>query len=369
MPDFRAGAEPPAGAGHSLRVEPYLLLAIAEGCGESLVAPLLDPALDPQAVLAGTIPLPPRAQRAVLDPDLRPRAGAVIAQARQHGCRILTPADAVYPQRLRPVPLRPLVLFARGDVALLEQRPAIAIVGSRTPTPYGIAAAHDFAGALAGAGILIWSGLALGIDGIAHEQALAGGRPTVAVLAGGLAQIHPRSHAPLAVRIENQAGLLLSEAPPEQPARRGHFPRRNRILAAMADAVLVVEAGLTSGTLHTARFAAESGVPVFAVPGPYTSVRSRGCHDLIAEGAQIARDPEELIRRLGAEPAVAKHAATLTQSGDETAILRALREGPRPYDLVQREVRLSDGQFLQALFALEQAGRVRRLAGDLLALG
>ena len=195
------------------------------------------------------------------------------------------------------------------------------------------------------------------------------GTPTVAVLPGGLDSAWPRRHEHLVRRIESHGGLTLSEAPPGLRPTRGHFPRRNRILAHAVDAVVVIEAGLASGSRHTARFAAESGVPVFAVPGPYTSPRSRGCHLLIDEGACIAADPCELLRQLGASQSLrgANGIDELLLCASEQSILGALDGGPRPTDLVRRETNLEDGEFLPALLRLTECGLVVRIPGDLLA--
>jgi DNA processing protein len=187
------------------------------------------------------------------------------------------------------------------------------------------------------------------------------------VLAGGLDVVYPPEHAALAQRIVDGGGCLISELPPGRRARRGHFPRRNRLLAAGGQAVIVVEASLASGALHTARFAAEIGTDVFAVPGPWTSERSQGCHRLLAEGAAgIVEDPESLLRALGlGRDHTGPEALGISRSADEQAVLQALRSGPRPTDLLQRESRLERGSLLRALFDLEQARAVRRLPGDL----
>ena len=346
----------------------YLQLAVAEGVGQGLVPALLDPTVSPRQLLEHPPPLPPAVAKRLADPHLASRAKQWAHRAELCGLELLTPASEHYPDRLRDAPLRPLVLFARGNLELLQPRPSLTVVGSRTPTPYGRTAAEDFVGAAASAGLVIWSGLAVGIDGIAHRTALAHEAPTVAVLAGGLDTIYPAEHDELAQRIASRGGLLLSEMPPGHRARRGHFPRRNRILAGASDATLVVEAGHASGSLHTARFAADHGVPVFAVPGPYSSPRSRGCHALMADGAQIASDPEDFLRRFGVEARCADpDAADLEPNADEAAILGVLRVGPRPSDLVQREAGLEDTRYLTALFALTTRGRVRELPGDLLA--
>ncbi len=362
---------------HVRGMDPYLLLAAAEGCEPGLVPALLDPASDPTELLRlGAIAdesedesaprLPPRVLRRLRSPDLPHVAAAWLERAQQHGLQVLTPADDGYPPSLRDVALRPNALFLRGDINALAATPALAVVGSRTPTPYGQDAAHQFAHALASAGATLWSGLARGIDAIAHRACLRAGSKTIAVLAGGLDQIYPPEHEALAAEIVENGGCLVAELPPGRRAQRGHFPRRNRILAA-ADAVLVIEAGRTSGALQTARFSAEQGRPVFAVPGPWTSERSRGCHDLLREGAQVANDPADLLRDLGVTAAIEpKTAHALQATADEVALLRTLALGPRPADLAQRESGLERPRFLQARYRLEQHGALRLLPGDLL---
>lgn len=353
-------------------MNPYLQLAVAEGCGPGLVAALLDPDADPRALLARP---PARLPAAVLarlrDPALGRTARAWAEAARTHDLALWTPDASAYPRRLRDVPLRPLALFARGagdgDASL-----AIAVVGSRTPTPYGIAATRDFVTALAEAGFAIWSGLAFGVDATAHETALDAGATTVAVLAGGLDAPQPAGNDGLARRILDGGGLWLSEAPPGLRPTRGHFPRRNRILAGACDAVLVVEAGERSGALHTARFAVDAGRVVFAVPGPYTSPRSRGCHRLIDDGAHVALDPASVLEHLGTECALrgrtqAAHALDL--GADEQRVVALLATGPRPMDLAMRESGLEEDRFLEVVFGLCAKGVVQRLAGDLLARG
>jgi DNA processing protein len=351
-------------------MDPHLLVAAAEGFAPGLVAALLDPAADPRLLLEDPpASLPPAVRLRLRGRDeLKAIVSTWLEDAERLQLRVLTPADALYPDGLRRAPLRPLVLFARGNVHLLEARAsrAITIVGSRTPTAYGLAAAADFATACARAGLVLWSGLALGVDGTAHQCALAAGTPTVAVLAGGLAEIYPRAHAPLAEEILARGGLWLAEPPPRLRAHRGHFPRRNRILAAATSAVLVVEAGLASGSLHTAWFAAEAGTPVFAVPGAYTSPRSRGCHQLIAEGALIARDPEDLLRSLDLLPAAAGSAPPGC-GADELAILRLVEVGPQPEDLVWRESGIERVRFLRAVMSLTDRGLVQTLPGGFLA--
>lgn len=345
-------------------MDPHLLLAAAEAIGPAPIAALLAPDLDPERALREPPPgLPNAALRRLQRPDeLAVTVSAWLERSTRLGWEVLTPASQGYPGELRPRPLRPLVLFARGELASLRVRTALAVVGSRTPTPYGSAAAEDFTRALVAAGVVLWSGLAYGIDAIAHRTATEARVPTIAVLAGGLDTVYPATHRELADTIVATGGVLLSEAPPGTRATRGHFPRRNRILAAATRGVLVVEAGEASGSLITARAAAECGVDVFAVPGPYGSPRSRGCHKLIAEGAGIACDPEHLLRELGLTMAASE---PLEVGADAAAILRVLQAGPRPKDLVHRESRLERGTFLRAFDELLLAALVRELPGDL----
>ncbi|MCB9889298.1 MAG: DNA-protecting protein DprA [Planctomycetes bacterium] len=350
-------------------MDPYLLLAAAEGCGPGMIRALLDPEPDPSSLLTHPPPNLPPAVRARLDRGAAfARASRWLARAMENGWTVLTPTDPRFPPAMRDAPLRPNALFARGDATLLATpRASLAVVGSRTPTGYGEAAALDFAGAAARAGIVLWSGLAYGVDALAHEQALRHGTPTVAVVAGGLDRVYPARHTDLAARIVAAGGLVVSEAPPGMRALRGHFPRRNRILAAGAAAVLVVEAGLRSGTLHTAQFAGELGVPVFCVPGPYTSPRSSGCHALIAAGCGIACSPDELLRDLDVVGSLGDPDADprrLELSADQEAILRTLRAGPRPTDLVAQACGLTPPRFRAALLVLTELQWIRRLPGD-----
>lgn len=351
-----------------------LALAIAEGFDPAPVAALLDPGLDAEGLVAGLpmlppeLDLPPRVRRRLADPTLLQRARGLMDRAAAAGLCVLTPDDERFPARLRHAPGRPVVLFVRGAAEALTRAPAVAVVGSRAATPYGQVAAQDFAGALGRAGVAVWSGLARGIDGLAHEAALQAGGTTVAVLAGGLDATYPPEHEDLAQRIAASGGCLVAELPPGMRATRGHFLRRNRILAAATPATLVVEAGLASGALVTAGMAAAAGATVHAVPGPYTSEQSRGCHQLLGEGAQLASDPVDLLRGLGIDRSVPDRAARALELGaDAEAVLRLLTQGPRPLDLAHRESRLGRAAFLAALHVLQREGLVRPLPGSMLA--
>lgn len=347
------------------------MLAVAEGFDEAPIAALLRPDLDPAALLCDpdAVPdLPLRVRRRLRTGGLAAAAQALRADAARHGLCVLTRADERFPDRLRALPAPPLVLFVRGDPEVLTRDPAAAVVGSRTPTPYGLECATQLGAALARAGVVLWSGLARGIDGLAHRASVAARTPGVAVLAGGLDRIYPPEHAPLADDLLTHGGCLVSELPPGRTARRGHFVRRNRLLAAGPPAVLVVEAALVSGALHTARFAADCATDVYAVPGPIGSERSQGCHRLLAEGARVVESAELLLRDLGvAGQGSAADAHALVGSADAEAVLAVLARGARPSDLLQREAGLDRGAFLHAVLALTERGLVQRLPGDLLA--
>ncbi len=344
------------------------MLAVAAGFGEAPCSGLLAPGADADEVLRRPPEppaVPPRVAARLRDPGLAAAAAALRRGAEGSGLRVLTPSDDAWPQRLDAQAAPPLVLFVRGDPAALRQAPSAAVVGSRTPTPYGLQAATDVGAAMARAGVVVWSGLARGIDGAAHEASVESRTPAVAVLAGGLGQLYPPEHRALAERIVDVGGCLITELPPDRRARRGHFVRRNRLLGAGPGAVVVVEASLTSGALHTARFAAEAGTDVYCVPGPWRSERSQGCHRLSAEGAGILEGPDALLQTLGLAADDPAEALGLARDADAEAVLQALRAGPRPGDLLRREAGLERPSFLRALATLERDGAVERAAGDL----
>lgn len=202
-----------------------------------------------------------------------------------------------YPALLRRIPNPPLALFVAGDPARLWH-PAIAVVGSRSPSAGGGDHARHFAGALAREGLAVCSGLAAGIDTLAHHAALDAGGLTIAVLGSGIDVPYPRANAGLAARIAH-AGALVSEHPPGTPPRREQFPARNRIIAGLSLGTLVVEAAARSGALITARLAAEAGREVFAIPGSILNPLARGCHRLIRDGASLVEQPGEVVEALG----------------------------------------------------------------------
>jgi DNA processing protein len=245
----------------------------------------------------------------------------------------------------------------------------LAMVGSRSPTAPGRATAREFAAWFAGAGLTVTSGLAVGIDAASHEGALAGGGSTIAVFATGLDRIYPAEHAALAQRIR-AAGALVSEFPPGTPPLRGHFPRRNRIIAGLSLGTLVVEAARYSGSLITARLAIEYGREVFAIPGSIHSPLARGCHQLIKSGAKLVEEASDVLTEL--QFPVRKEELTAHASEPRPApeldkeyemLLDALGFEPATIDVLVARTRLPGESVASMLLILELEGRVAALPG------
>lgn len=222
-----------------------------------------------------------------------------LAWASKPGHRILRQIDADYPISLQQVSNAPPVLFVQGDVRALAD-PQIAIVGSRYPTPGGRKSAHAFAAHLARAGLTITSGLAIGIDGASHEGALDADGYTVAVAATGLDRVYPARHRALAERIIAR-GAIVSEFHTGLPPKPENFPRRNRLISGLSLGVLVVEAARRSGSLITARFAAEQGREVFAMPGSIHNPTAKGCHYLIRQGAKLVESAHDILEEIAGQ--------------------------------------------------------------------
>lgn len=289
-------------------------------------------------------------------------AEATLEWAGQPGNQLVLLGDAAYPPSLRHIADPPLLLHAKGDTSLL-QREAVAVVGARKATTQGQANARHFAEALSQAGLLVVSGLALGIDAAAHEGGLAGRGRTVAVIGTGIDRIYPRRNAVLARRIA-EAGCLLSEFVLGTHARAEHFPIRNRIIAGMARATLVVEAAAKSGSLITAHAALEAGREVFVLPGSVHAPLAVGCHDLIRAGGRLVASPAHLLEDLGLGPAGVSSAAG--DGGlDELAqgLLKALGYDPIGADELATRLQLDPSDMQASLLTLELAGVVERLPG------
>lgn len=224
-------------------------------------------------------------------------ADTALDWAQNPACHILNLHDPRYPPLLKEIPDPPPLLFVRGDATLLQQ-PQLAMVGSRNPSAGGKKLAHDFAATLSHQGLLITSGLALGIDAASHQGALDAGCETLAVAGTGLDRIYPARHRELGHAIVEQ-GAIVSEFPPGTPPIASNFPRRNRIISGMSLGTLVIEAALKSGSLITARLAAEQGREVFAIPGSIHNPLAKGCHALIQQGAKLTMAASDILEELG----------------------------------------------------------------------
>jgi DNA processing protein len=260
-----------------------------------------------------------------------------------------------YPPLLAELHDPPARLHLRGGPTEILSRPAVAVVGARSCSRYGAQAARDLARELAAAGIVVVSGLARGIDGEAHRGALAAGGLTVAVLGCGIDRDYPRAHAQLAGRIA-ESGLVMSEYPPGVEPAPWRFPARNRIVAGLARATVVVEARERSGALITADFALELGRDVFAVPGEITSGLSKGTNDLIRQGATPLLAAADVLEALGLEPAPAAPPPSL--SPEAAAVLAVLADGAATLDELSRAASLGSPEVAVALTELELAGLV-----------
>lgn len=279
---------------------PWLVLANTPGLGPKTLDRLLQRFEGPREILAAgrqaltAVGLDPAIVAAIEAPD-EMLIETTLAWAEQDQATVVTRCDARYPQRLAELSDAPLVLYVCGDPATLKD-PQLAIVGSRSPTPQGIEITRALARRLASDGLTITSGLASGIDGAAHEGALETGR-TLAVLGTGPDRVYPASHRGLARRIAAK-GALVTEYPPGVGPRPGHFPRRNRLISGLSLGTLVTEAAQRSGSLITARLAAEQGREVFAVPGSIRNPRARGCHALLRQGATLVETAEDVLVEL-----------------------------------------------------------------------
>ena len=271
------------------------------------------------------------------------------------GARFVVPGDREYHPRLLELPDPPAWLFVRGRRHLHEVGPAVAVVGARNATPYGRDVASLIAARLAAAGVAVISGAARGIDAAAHLAALEAGGPTIAVLGSGIDVPYPASSRGLLERIAG-AGTLVSEYPPGMPAAPRRFPARNRILAALAQAVVVVEGADASGSLITADFAQQLGRSVLAVPGPIDNPLSLAPHGLIRDGARIILEPEDVLREIGLLPEGGSTAAPVDLSPEERAVLRTLSGSPATLESVARAARLPAPRVMVALSGLELRG-------------
>ncbi|WDZ96050.1 DNA-processing protein DprA [Herbaspirillum sp. WKF16] len=359
----------------------WLRLALTEGVGAGNGRRLLAAFGLPGAVfqaprqvleaLAG-----PRLAAALRQPSsaaLRASVEAALDWARQPGHAIATLADTHYPQALLTIPDPPLLLYVDGNPALLQAE-ALAVVGSRNATAQGLAHAERFSEELSRAGLAIVSGLALGIDAAAHTGGLRGPGSTVAVIGTGIDIAYPSRNRALAQRIVED-GCIVSEYPLGMPPLAANFPRRNRLISGLARAVLVIEAAAQSGSLITARMAAEQGRDVFAIPGSIHSPLAKGCHQLIRQGAKLVETTQDVLEEM---PRFARRAALPAQvfpgaadesemrADDDAAtsiVIQAMGHDPLGADLLASRCGLDAARLAELLLGLELEGRIEVLPG------
>ncbi|HOL65703.1 MAG TPA: DNA-processing protein DprA [Accumulibacter sp.] len=302
-----------------------------------------------------------KATRLLLTTDNQSAVDRAMIWADQPGHTLICLADPTYPRALLQIADPPVLLYVRGRVELLNT-PAIAIVGSRNPTPQGSRNAEHFAAALSRAGLTVNSGLALGVDAAAHRGALAAKGATVAFIGTGIDRLYPAANHALACTIVEQ-GTIVSEFPLGTPPVAANFPRRNRLIAGCSSGTLVVEATAESGSLITARLAAEQGREVFAIPGSIHSPQSRGCHKLIKQGAKLVETVQDILDELAwqADTVAVERPSAVPKAADD--VLTALGYDPCPFDELLDRCKLSAEELSVSLFHLELAGKVAALPG------
>jgi len=366
--DARTDTDPPSNEG----LLDWLALVRTPGLGPVAVQRLLAAELTPRlafeqpGLAARLLGLGPAGRAALAAPDWT-RSEADLSWLERSGTHALTLLDPRYPPLLHEIPDPPPLLFVRGDPTCLVM-PQLALVGSRNPSHAGRENARAFARHLAGAGLTISSGLALGIDAAGHEGALEAGGTTIAVAGTGLDRVYPARHRALAERIIER-GALVSEFPPGTPPNAGNFPRRNRILSGLSLGTLVVEAALRSGSLITARLAMDQGREVFAIPGSIHNPLARGCHALIRQGAKLVEAGADVLEELGplcqylqaaveATEAASGSAPCAALDTDQRRVLAAVDDAPTAVDRVVERSGLTPDTVCSMLLVLELHGFV-----------
>jgi len=281
----------------------------------------------------------------------------------QSGNQIVTLADNAYPPQLLQISDPPPLLYVKGRAELLS-RPSLAVVGSRHATAQGLANAESFARAFSDAGLAVTSGLALGVDTAAHRGGLAGASSSIAFLGTGIDIVYPARNRELAHELAAR-GALVSEFPLGTRPLAGHFPRRNRLICGVALGCLVVEAAAESGSLITARLAAEQGKDVFAIPGSIHSPLAKGCHALIKQGAKLVESAADVLEELRLPPPPDRPADEATGDARLRAVLAALAHDPCSADTLAARCEMSAAEIAASLTQLELEGRVAALPGGL----
>lgn len=286
--------------------------------------------------------------------------------------QVVTLGDPGYPAGLLDIEDPPSMLYmlggqdSRARAAIKNRALCLGIVGSRNPTPQGENNARQFARAFGEAGLCVVSGMALGVDGAAHDGALQGGGTTIAVVGTGLDRVYPKQHLALAHRIAEN-GLLISEFPLGTPPLTANFPKRNRLISGLSQGTLVVEAALKSGSLITARLAAEQGKEVFAIPGSIHSPQSRGCHALIKQGAKLVESAQDVLEELNLQhvPPSLTLADDPADLPEDDPLLAALGFEPVTLDALQARTGMTTASLQARLLELEMSGDVARFSGGM----
>jgi len=351
-------------------------LALLPGVGPRLRKALLARFGSPAAIWAATNGdlqsvdgIGPKIAASILESRDSTAAEAELRLAAEHGIDVLTEGDAEYPRLLREIHDPPGVLFRKGKSQSQDEL-AIAIVGTRHATRYGLAQAERLAGSLARVGFTIVSGLARGIDAAAHRGAMAAGGRTIAVLASGLLEIYPPEHKSLAEEVA-ASGYVVSEASPRMAPISGAFPQRNRIISGLSVGTIVIEAPLRSGSLITSRHAYEQGREVFAVPGPIDSRMSHGCHALIKDGAKLIESVDDVLAELGplvdhierTDGTIVTQPVELMLNDIERKVLAAIDGQPTSIDAVSAACGLPIHRVLSTISVLEMRKLVKRVSG------
>ncbi|MBI4653555.1 MAG: DNA-protecting protein DprA [Nitrospirae bacterium] len=290
-----------------------------------------------------------------------------INRARENDVTLITIRDKTYPEGLKHIYDAPLILYVKGEIKG-DDKYAIAVVGSRTPTSYGLQVAERISHKLASSGLTIVSGMARGIDTAAHKGALMAGARTIAVLGSGVDIPYPSENKSL-MRAIASTGAVISEFPIGTKPNKENFPRRNRIISGLSLGVVVVEAGIDSGSLITVGYALEQGKEVFAVPGNVTSETSKGTNDLIKKGAKLVGDAEEIIEELKSQikgilkEDRIKEKPLPSMTDNEKRLYDILNMEPKHIDVITREVKISTQEALSILLSLELKGIVRQING------
>ena len=348
----------------------WLRLALIPGIGGETQRKLLAAFGLPEAVFgvdhsALRTVISDRICRLLLDTRNEASVETAIRWAGIEGQSIITLADPEYPPALLEIPDPPILLYVRGRLELLG-RSVLSIVGSRNPTPQGVQNAERFAAAFAEAGLVIASGLALGIDAAAHRGALAANGDTIAFIGTGIDRIYPARNRDLAMEIGSK-GCIVSEFPIGTPVSAANFPRRNRLISGVARGVLVVEAATESGSLITARLAAEQGREVFAIPGSIHSPQSRGCHQLIKQGAKLVETAQDVLEELNwGLPLQTPGTQQVSDTGSvQDTLLAEIGFDPCGLDELAGRSGLAADTLSVMLLHLELDGRIASLPGGL----